>query len=334
MVGNRPFARLIEKSTLLVLLVCFGLSIAPVALAAAESGADTQSRQLYKVEIRRETRRTISGKKRSYTLYLPQASGNLPGPPYPLLVIAHGFLMSGTQQSNNSRYFAERGIAVLSPNLTRILLGDKNRLRNIKDVIDQMNWLLKQNKNKDSFLYGQIDPNRIGSAGNSSGGAVALELVVQAQKAKVPVHALCSMDGAPWDRSLPSMPGLSPLKVFSLRAEPSLCNEHARILDFLKQTTFPFDDIKIIGARHCDAENPTTIRCMCVCGRSRPEYRTLFQLFTYLFFRDTFNTPRISEPTKDMMEVAKDLQNDGRVVVTLNVRGTKEATLAREKGTN
>lgn len=334
MVGNRPFARLIEKSTLLVLLVCFGLSVAPVAPGAAESGADSQSTQLYKVEIRRGQRRTISGKKRSYTLYLPQANGNLPGPPYPLLVIAHGFLMSGTQQSNNSRYFAERGIAVLSPNITRILWGDKNRVRNIKDILDQMNWVLHQNKDKNSFLYGQIDPERVGSTGNSSGGAVALELVIQAQKAKVPVHAFCSMDGAVWDRSLPAMPGLTPLKTISLRAEPSICNEHARMLDFLRQTKFSFDDIKIIGARHCDAENPTTIRCECICGRSRPEYRRLFQLFTYLFFRDAFHTPKLSEPTKDIMQVAKDLETDGKVVVTLDLHGTQKATAASVSSAN
>jgi hypothetical protein len=296
-----------------------------------ESNNDSQSSHLYKVEILRGHRRTISGTKRSYTLYLPQPAAGLPGPPYPMLVIAHGFLMSGTQQSSNSYYFAERGIAVLSPNLTRIMWGDKNRLRNVKDVIDQISWVTKQSKSKKSAIYGLIDANRVGTAGNSSGGAVALETVIQAQKSKVPIRAFCSMDGAPWDRSWEPMSKLAPLKVFSLRAEPSICNEHARMLNFLRRMQFSFDDIKIIGAHHCDAENPTTLRCMCICGRSRSQYRELFQLFTYLFFRDAFGVAPLAAPTKKLVDVASDLEAQGKIIVRLNQEGSKTACGIHDK---
>jgi hypothetical protein len=306
--------------TLLANLWAPALAVESVdGLSAANSVSASQ--HLYEVEVERGQRRTASGTKRSYTLYLPKPTADLPKPPYALLVMAHGFFMSGNQQSNNAEYFAQRGFVVLSPNLTRVLWGDKNRLHNIKDVLDQINWVIRQSKNKKSPLYGLIDPERVGMAGNSSGGAVSLELVIQAQKAKVPIHAMCSMDGAPWDRSFSYMPKLTPLKILSLRAEPSICNEHARILNFFRSMSFPFDDIKIIGARHCDAENPTTIGCMCICGRSRSEYRAIFQLFTYLFFRDTFNVARLADPTKSLVEVANQLQTDGKVTVNLNQHG-------------
>ena len=317
----------------LVILASFpqvSLAIDAIATNANPSG-DSQCAHLYKVEILRGQRRTISGRKRSYTLYLPQPEPGLPGPPYPMLVMAHGFLMSGTQQSSNSYYFAERGFAVLSPNMTRIMWGDKNRLRNVKDILDQITWVTKQSKSQKSTLYGLIDANRVGTAGNSSGGAVALELVIQAQKAKVPIHALCSMDGAPWDRSWDQMSKLTPLKVFSVRAEPSICNEHARMLNFFRLLKFPFGDVKIIGAHHCDAENPTTIRCECICGRSRAQYRELFQLFTYLFFRDALGVAPIAEPTKTLVEVAHDLQDKGKVLVHLNQQGTTEVCGIHDK---
>lgn len=315
------FVALLAKSVLILAILA---TIGPGGIASTTKSAlvNPDSQGLYQVEIRREELRTASGTKRSFTLYLPKPAAGLPGPPYPLLVIAHGFLMSGTQQSANSLYFAQRGLAVLSPNLTRVLLGDETRMENINDIIEQLRWVERESAAKNSPIYGMIDPNRVGSAGNSSGGAVALEVVIQAQKQKVPIHALCSMDGAPWDRSWEAMPKLAPLKVFSLRAEPSLCNEHARILNFLRSTTFPFDDVKIIGAHHCDAENPTTVRCECVCGRSRPQYRELFQRLTYLFFRDTFGLPRLTGPNKSLNEVAHDLEQAGKVVVRLNQQGS------------
>jgi hypothetical protein len=317
-------AAVLTKSIFILVILA---TVCPSTIAAKSTSSlispspDSES-GLYRVEIQRGQRRTISGTERSYTLYLPQPTANLPGPPYPLLVIAHGFLMSGTQQSANSLYFAKRGIAVLSPNLTRVLWGDKNRVDNIKDVIDQLCWVKQQNASKKSGIYGMIDENRIGIAGNSSGGAVALETLVQAQIQKVPIHAFCSMDGAPWDKSWSYMPKLTPLKVLSLRAEPSICNEHARMLNFLRSTTFSFDDIKIIGAHHCDAENPTTVRCECICGKSRGQYRELFQRMTYLFFRDAFGVPRIDGPNKSLLETARDLEGEGKVTAHLNQQGS------------
>lgn len=310
-----------------VFILAIIASVYPPAIAAKCTSTfinpnSESEKGLFRVEIRKGQRRTISGTKRSYTLYLPQPAAGLPGPPFPLIVIAHGFLMSGTQQGNNSLYFAQRGIAVLSPNLTRVLWGDKNRVDNIKDVIDQLCWVKRQSESKKSSLYGMIDKDRVGLTGNSSGGAVALETLVQAQKQKIPIHAFCSMDGAPWDKSWSYMPKLTSLKILSLRAEPSICNEHARMLNFLRSSNVSFDDIKIIGAHHCDAENPTTLRCMCICGRSRSQYRELFQRLTYLFFRDAFAVPRIDGQNKSLSEIADDLEHAGKVTVRFNQQGS------------
>jgi acetyl esterase/lipase len=274
----------------------------------------------YKFKVEYGQRRTISGAKRSYTLYVPQPSSALPPPPFPVVVFLHGFLMSGTQHSKHAEYLAERGVAVFLPNLTRVLWGDKNRQKNVKDVIDQIKWLRRQAKSKGSPLYGVIDPDRLGIAGNSSGGAVCLELLIRAQKANIAVESMCSMDGVPWDRSWTEMPNVKPVHILSLRAEPSICNEHARILQFLNRAPFPFDDVKIIGAHHCDAENPTTLRCMCICGRSREKFRLLFQEVTYLYFRDTLDSANVGSPTGSFLDTVKNLEKSGQAVCQLNAR--------------
>jgi acetyl esterase/lipase len=266
----------------------------------------------YSVKVVRGHRRTISGATRSYTLYVPQSAAAATTTRFPVVIFLHGFFMSGTQHSKHAEYLAERGIAVFLPNLTRVLWGDKNRVRNVKDVIDQINWLRHQAKSKSSPIYANINPECLGIAGNSSGGAVCLELLIRAQKAKIPVQSMCSMDGVAWDRSFDEMP----------RAEPSICNEHARILQFLAKASFPSDDVRLIGARHCDAENPTTFRCQCICGRSREKFRLLFQELTYLYFRDTLDAGKIDSTGGTFVEMVKSLEKEGRATSQLKTQNS------------
>lgn len=294
----------------------------PVAdnVGKEDSKAACQSTpRLYPVKVEVGRRRTISGALRSYTIYSPQPSSQLPHPPFPAVIMIHGFFMSGAQQSNNAKYMAERGIVVMLPNLTRILWGDKNRMRNIKDILDQISWLKKQSQSSKSYLSHLIDPDLIGIAGNSSGGSVVLELIIQAQRGKVPIQSVCSMEGLPWDRSEPEVPKLQPVKILSLRAESSICNEHESMLRCFHSLTFPFDDVKIIGAHHCDAENPTTLRCMCICGKSKEHYRLMFQRLAYLFCRDALNAPRINGEEKSFKEVVRDWEKDGKVTADLGI---------------
>jgi hypothetical protein len=229
----------------------------------------------------------------------------------------HGFLMSGNEQRNNAEYFAQRGFMIFAPNMTKILLGDQTRIENVADVLDHIIWLEKESKTPKSSLSGLVDPDRIAIGGNSSGGAVCLELLAEAQKHDVPVKAMCSLDGVPWDRTWDRVSGLKPVKILSLRAEPSLCNEHARMLTCLQALKFAYDDVKINGAHHCDAENPTTIGCLCICGTTNDKYRYLFARLLYLYLRDTLSAPRFASEEKSFKQVIYDLQRDNQVVAQL-----------------
>jgi hypothetical protein len=286
---------------------------------------------LYKVKIERGQFRTASGATRNYYIYTPEATGNLPKGPFPFVVLIHGFLMTGHQQSNNAEYCAERGFIAMTPDLSKILLGDENRMANVRDILDQIKWVTND---KESPAHGIVDANRVGVAGNSSGGAVCLELVIEAQNAKVPIATMCSLDGVPWDRSFSRISDIQPLHLLSLRAEPGLCNYHAKIVSYLDELKFSYDDVKINGARHCDVENPTTMGCRCICGSSDAKYRHIFQDLTYRYFRDTLNAP-VFEPTKiGFSQAVQDLLNDGKVVANLRQTENEPKQVAIKQSEN
>lgn len=279
--------------------------------------------ELYEVKTLTGHFHTKFGASRNYTLYVPQRNSLLPKAPYPLVVLVHGFLMTGRQHSNNARYFAQRGFVVLTPDMTKILLGDENRMHNVKDILDQISGLVSESRNKKSHLYGLIDNKRIGIAGNSAGGAVCLEMVLEAQKENLPIKTMISLDGVPWDRTKDRMLKLKPINFLALRAEPGLCNYYSKMVTYLKLLKFPYNDVKLNGAHHCDVENPTTLGCRCVCGTSTAKYRTLFQKLTYLYFRDTLAAPNLmGSPSETFAEAVQDLQHDGTAIAKLNQSGS------------
>ncbi len=278
--------------------------------------------QLYEVKVTHGKRMTQGGRSRGYTLYVPKPVGNLKGGPYPLAVLIHGFLMTGEQQSNNAQGLAERGFIVLTPDLTKVLLGDDTRMENVADIVDHIKWL----ESKDSPISGQIDPNRVAIGGNSSGGAVILETALEAQKAKLPIAALVSLDGVLWDRSMDRLKDMQPVKFLALRAETSICNEHARLLEHLTKLKFPIDDVKVVGAHHCDVENPTTLRCSCVCGTSHNKYRRIFAQLLYAWLRDKFNAPTFSPDAPSFNKLVQGLEKDGKVIAHLDQRVTVQLT--------
>ena len=295
-----------------------------IALVNVSSGSGASTLQppdpeLFEVKVLTGHFRTKSGTTRNYTLYVPQKNSLLPTPPYPMLVLVHGFLMTGHQHSGNAKYFAQRGFVTLTPDMTKILLGDENRMHNVKDILEQISGLIKESETKSSSLNGLIDPNRIGIAGNSAGGAVCLEMILEAQKENIPIQAMCSLDGVPWDRTKDRMTKLKPVNILSLRAEPGLCNYYSRMVGYLKLLNFPYNDVKLNGAHHCDVENPTTLGCRCVCGTSTAKYRAIFQRLTYLYFKDTlYASPLAAAPSETFIEAVNDLKKDGEAIAALN----------------
>ena len=290
------------------------------SVKSVELSAGAEALKLYQVKVIHGERKAASGLNRTYALYVPQEVEGLPKHPFPLVVLIHGFLMTGAQQANNAENLAQRGFVVLTPDITKVLLGDETRMNDVHDVIDHISWLT----GKDSPVPGVIDPNKVSVGGNSSGGAVILEVALEAQKAHIPIAAIVSLDGVIWDRSFDRVHLLEPLKILSLRCEPSICNEHARLMDHLQQIKFPIDDVKVIGAHHCDVENPTTIRCSCVCGTSHNKYRRIFAQLLYAWLRDNFNAPKFSESAPSFSKLVASFQTNHQVVARLDQPVTVE----------
>lgn len=275
---------------------------------------EAASDHLYKFRIERGQFRTASGANRSYSLYIPESTAGLPAGPYPLVVLIHGFLMTGRQHSGNAENFAKHGFVAFTPDLSKILLGDDTRMENVRDLLDEIRWL---QDNKNGPLASVVDANRVGIAGNSAGAAVALEAVLEGQKTGVPIKAFCALDGVPWDRTFDRISQLSQVQVLSLRAEPAVCNFHACILKFLARLSFKADDVKINGAHHCDVENPTSLGCKCICGPSKEKYRSVFQRLTYLFFKESLNGVSLDGDQNTFAQAVRGYEHNGEVVANL-----------------
>jgi hypothetical protein len=285
-----------------------------INLPAVDVVSSARGMKLYQVQVTRGKRRAVSGTEREYALFVPHAPEGMPRGPYPLVVFVHGFLMTGAQQAANAQNLAQRGFIVLTPNMTKVLLWDQNRMENVHDIIDHIQWL----ESGSSPVAGKIDRSRVAVAGNSSGGAVILEVALEAQKQHVPIAAICSLDGTIWDRTSPRISSIQPLKVLSLRCEPSLCNEHGRQLAHLQELKFPFDDVKVIGSQHCDVENPTTLPCSCICGTTNDKNRRIFAQLLYAWLRDNLNAPKFSINTPSFSQIVNGLQLEHRVAARLD----------------
>ena len=114
------------------------------------------------------------------------------------------------------------------------------------------------------------------------------------------------------------MKNLKPVNALTLRAEDTLCNENARMLKCLAPLPYPFDDVKIVGAHHCDAEAPTTLGCLCVCGKSDAVHRARFQRVLYLYLRDTLGAHNFETPAVPFTELMKTMQIESTVAAKLS----------------
>ena len=258
-----------------------------VASAPAQAG-------LFPVAVESATRRTAAGDTIAYDLYVPQAVAGLPAPPWPVVVLNHGFARDKRYHAGNARHLAERGIVALVPNLVSLLGGEAAQLRNVANTVDHMAWLRARSTTPGDRLRGLVDPLRIGLAGHSAGGAVAFEAAWQQERVPgIPASALVLLDAVPWARTLARAAELGPLFAVNLRAEPSACNALASNLGLLDALTFPAEDVRLVATTHCDPENPSDVLCALACGAATPRGRDLYQELLYLFLREALGAPAI-----------------------------------------
>ncbi len=268
---------------------------------------------LFEVRVESDRRVAASGQSLAYDLFAPVPRRN-PPPPYPAVVLTHGFARAKEQHRNNARHLAERGMVVLVPNLSSLLGGEADQIRNVQDTADHVKWLVSRGRTPGDPIAGLVDAERVGLAGHSAGGAVTFEAAVALQAGAVVPAAVCLLDAVPWERTLAKARELAPVAFSSLRSEPSSCNASGSVVSLLERIYFPVDDVRIVGASHCDPENPTDALCRLFCGGSSDARRAHYQRILYLFFQDAFGMKSLETAPGTYAKILAELEAAGSVV--------------------
>jgi pimeloyl-ACP methyl ester carboxylesterase len=299
----RPRGTRNKRVRVLILGVAGFLSFHSPALAA-----------LFDVRIEEGVRKTSAGDTVAYELFSPRADPDLPPPPWPAVVLTHGFGRDHRYHVKNAYYMARRGIVVLTADMTSLTLGRPAQVRNIANTADHVVWLQGRALSDHDSLKGSVDPNRIGLAGHSAGGAVSFEAAIHSQRGDIPVAALCLLDGVPWDRTLSRANRLKELPFASLRSEEGVCNFHGKVVSLLGHLKFSTEDIQIVAGTHCDAENPSSTACWLMCGGRNGDGRHLYQRLMYLFFQDALGVVSVEENPETYPEVLRSLAARGTII--------------------
>lgn len=173
-----------------------------------------------------------------------------PVPPEPgraAVILLHGFARSPGRMAGHARALANEGFVVVTPKLESLLGGAKARESNVARTVGRMRWLVAEKG---------VDPARIGLAGHSAGGAIALMAAVRAQEEGLFPAALCLLDAVPWEETIEAARRLRPLPLLSLTADPSPMNANGRIAELHAALAVPFTHTPIPGSSHVDPENP------------------------------------------------------------------------------
>jgi len=291
-------------------LVC--LLSACVAASCTGSRSDREVR-MYDVSVESGTRQALTGASVAYDLFIPRLAAGLPGPPFPAVILTHGFARDRTFHRNNAFYMAQRGIVVLTPDMVSLLGGAASQSANIALLSDHVRWLTERSSAAGDPLAGILDARRIGLAGHSAGGAVSVEAAVKTQEGSASVAAVCLLDAVPWDRTLERAADLRPMPLVSIRSEPGSWNLNGRVLDLLNRPTFDVEDVRVVGSTHCDPENPTDLLGQIACGLSTEERRAIYQRLMYLFFRDALKAHRLEQEGEPYVQALQRLEAAGLV---------------------
>lgn len=269
--------------------------------------------ELFSVEVEAGTRHTPTGAEVAYSLFIPQCEADRPAPPWPTVVLNHGFVRSKKYHAANAYHLAQRGFIVLTPDQVG-LGGIGSRDANIAITLDHLQWLRQRGRTPGDRLEGLVDPSRQALAGHSAGGALSLEAAACSQQTEHPVAALVLLDAVPWMSTMSAAQELDLPAIASFRSEPSSCNAQGLVREALRELPNAVEDILIVGATHCDPESPTDLGCRLVCGGSGALQRYLYRKLMLSFLQESLNVPAVDPLSVSYGRTVSWLEQRGLVV--------------------
>ena len=272
---------------------------------------------VFNVSVESGRRKTIKHTRVKYDLYVPEFAPGLPAPPYPAVILTHGFARNRKNMAGNAWYMAERGIITMTPDMTNLIypFPKQARQRNILILQDHAAWLSRRAETPGDSLYGILDPHRIALAGYSAGGAISFEAAINMQNEGPNIAALCLLDAVPYNQTVELAPTLKELPFCSLRSDPSACNKNGYVLELLANLSFPVQDVHILGATHCDVENPANFVCKLVCGGDGVSQRAIYQRLLYLFFQVALDVVSVEAPPQNYAAALDAYEISGEIEV-------------------
>lgn len=271
---------------------------------------ETPRPRLFEVAVEEGRRPSSGGGAVAYDLYVPRPAAGLSPPPWPGVALAHGFARGRHRHAATARHLAERGFVVLVADLAGLLGGERAREAIVAGTRGHVEWLRARAATPGDPLFGLVDPERLALAGFSAGGAVAFEAAAQAR-----VRAVVLLDAVPWKRTIAAARAMPATRLLSLRSEPSACNGKGTVRELLAGLPFGSEDVRIAGATHCDAEDPTDGVCRLFCGGSSERARAAYRRLLHLFLADALGAPPVGEDAGTFEEAVRRGVEDGTLAV-------------------
>jgi dienelactone hydrolase len=205
-------------------------------------------------------------------VHYPDAAG-----PYPIVLLMHGFVRTGRYHVELAQTLASRGIVVVLPDMPCTLSGCDHEA-NARQIHALLDWAVAESSGSGA-LAGKIDGARRGVLGHSWGG---LGVFLASRAAGIQVAALLDPNDdqgtAAGDAALVTIPS-----IHIMATVPGACNATNWGDSVYPSTGNPRLRVRVVGAGHCDVEEPSDNFCPTICGRGDPSLSYLFRRYAVSF---------------------------------------------------
>ena len=237
-------------------------------------------------------------------IYLPEGVG-----PFPVVVFLDGFNLGADAYASYGKHLASWGIAAVVTDMPANVFGGKTHVDVYNYTTTVVDWIEKEGANPLSKFSGKLDTSKIGVAGHSLGGKIALYFAINDKRASA-VFAIDPVDATPpFTQPSPSdYPSAAPELMGQLTVPVVLVGETtngqgggfspacAPLEDNFQQyyaaATSPALEIEFVGASHfsfLDNPNCAFICGTCPKGSDNPNItRAMTQKYMIAFFKRNF----------------------------------------------